>query len=104
LRQLTPGDLVAFGLIRDLIGRLPVIASLDELGVDDLLGSLHSVKGSLIQQFRNLVRFHGADLVFSNVAVREAASIALDRGRGDRLDDVYDAVKQAQGKTGLASG
>ena len=63
LRQVQPQDLQQFGLIPELVGRLPVIASLDSLGVDDLARILQTPKGSIIQQFRKLVRFHGADLV-----------------------------------------
>ena len=63
LRQVKPEDLEAFGLIPEIIGRLPVIAPLDALGVDDLARILQTPKGSLIQQFRKLVRFHGADLI-----------------------------------------
>src|SRR5271166_3420010 len=84
LRQVKPEDLEAFGLIPEIIGRLPVIAPLDALGVDDLARILHSTKGSLIQQFRKLVRFHGADLLFTDAAVREIARIALERGTGAR--------------------
>ena len=69
LRQVKPEDLEAFGLIPEIIGRLPVIAPLDALGVEDLARILQSTKGSLIQQFRKLVRFHGADLVFTEAAV-----------------------------------
>jgi hypothetical protein len=64
----------------ELIGRLPVIASLDALGVDDLARILKAPKDSLIAQFRKLVRFHGADLVFTDAAIREFARIALERG------------------------
>ena len=84
LRQVKPEDLEAFGLIPEIIGRLPVIAPLDALGVQDLARILHSTKGSLIQQFRKLVKFHGADLVFTDAAVREIARIALERGTGAR--------------------
>jgi ATP-dependent Clp protease ATP-binding subunit ClpX len=84
LRQVKPEDLEQFGLIPEIIGRLPVIAPLDALGVDDLARILQSTKGSLIQQFRKLVRFHGADLLFTDAAVREIARIALDRGTGAR--------------------
>ena len=59
LRQVKPEDLEQFGLIPEIIGRLPVIAPLDALSVDDLARILQSTKGSLIQQFRKLVRFHG---------------------------------------------
>jgi ATP-dependent Clp protease ATP-binding subunit ClpX len=84
LRQVKPEDLEQFGLIPEIIGRLPVIAPLDALGVDDLARILQSTKGSLIQQFRKLVRFHGADLLFTDAAVREIARIALQRGTGAR--------------------
>ena len=69
LRQVKPEDLEQFGLIPEIIGRLPVIAPLDALGVDDLARILQSTKRSLIQQFRKLVRFHGADLVFTDAAI-----------------------------------
>ena len=79
-----PQDLEAFGLIPEIIGRLPVIAPLDALGVEDLARILQTPKGSLIQQFRKLVRFHGADLLFTDAAIKEIAGIALERGTGAR--------------------
>jgi len=84
LRQVKPEDLEAFGLIPEIIGRLPVIAPLDALGVDDLARILQTPKNSLVQQYRKLVRFHGADLLFTDAAVKEIARIALERGRGAR--------------------
>src|SRR5208337_2676959 len=84
LRQVKPEDLEQFGLIPEIIGRLPVIATLDALGVDDLARILQSTKGSPIQQFRKLVRFHGADLMFTDAVVKEIAKIALERGTGAR--------------------
>jgi ATP-dependent Clp protease ATP-binding subunit ClpX len=84
LQQVKPEDLEAFGLIPEIIGRLPVIAPLDALGVEDLARILQTPKNSLVQQYRKLVRFHGADLVFTDAAVREIARIALNRGTGAR--------------------
>jgi ATP-dependent Clp protease ATP-binding subunit ClpX len=84
LRQVKPQDLQQFGLIPELIGRLPVIASLDPLGLDDLARILLAPKGSIIQQFRKLVGFHGADLVVTKAAVEEIAKIALERETGAR--------------------
>ncbi len=84
LSQVKPEDLEAFGLIPELIGRLPVIAPLDALGVENLARILQSTKGPLIQQFRKLVRLHNADLVFTDGAVGEIAKIALERGTGAR--------------------
>ncbi len=57
---------------------------LDALGGEDLVRILQSTKGSLIQQFRKLVRFHNADLVLTDAAIREIAKIALERGTGAR--------------------
>ena len=84
LSQVKPEDLEAFGLIPELIGRLPVIAPLDDLGVDDLVRILQFPKNSLLNQFRKLVRFHNADLVFTEGAIKEIARIALERGSGAR--------------------
>jgi ATP-dependent Clp protease ATP-binding subunit ClpX len=84
LRLVKHEDLEAFGLIPELIGRLPVIAPLDSLGVKDLARILQTRKNSLIRQLRKLVRFHGADLVFTDAAVKEIARIALERGTGAR--------------------
>jgi len=97
LRQVKPEDLEQFGLIPEIIGRLPVIAPLDALGVDDLARILQSTKGSLIQQFRKLVRFHGADLAFTDAATREIARIALARATGARglravIEEVLEGV------------
>ena len=77
-------DIVAKRLGRGEIGPLPVIATLDCLGVDDLVRVLQTPKNSLIEQFRKLVRFQTADLVFNVAAVKEFARIALQRGTGAR--------------------
>ena len=97
LCQVMPQDLEAFGLIPELIGPLPVIAALDRLGVNDLVRLLQTPTNSLIQQFRKLVRFHGADLTFTDAAVREIANIALKRGTGaggvrSVVDDVMEGT------------
>ena len=97
LRQGKPEDLVVFGLIPEIIERLPVIAALDALGVDDLARILNSTKGSLIQQFRKLVRFHHADLMLTGDSINEIARIALERGKGARgirsvIEEVLEGV------------
>jgi ATP-dependent Clp protease ATP-binding subunit ClpX len=95
LRQVKPEDLEQFGLIPEIIGRLPVIAPLDALGLDDLARILQTPKNSLVQQFRKLVKFHGADLLFTDAAVREIAQIALERGTGARgLRSVIEQVME----------
>jgi ATP-dependent Clp protease ATP-binding subunit ClpX len=97
LRQVKPEDLEQFGLIPEIIGRLPVIAPFDALGVEDLARILQTPKNSLVQQFRKLVRFHGADLMFTDAAVKEIARIALERGTGARglrsvIEEVLEGV------------
>jgi ATP-dependent Clp protease ATP-binding subunit ClpX len=73
--------------------RLHTIVSLDALGVDYLARIMQASKGSLIAQFRKLVRFQGADLVFTDAAVKETARIALERGTGARgLRPVIEAM------------
>jgi ATP-dependent Clp protease ATP-binding subunit ClpX len=67
------------------------------LGVDGLARILLAPKDSLIAQFRKLVRFHGADLVFTEAAIKEVARMALDRGTGARglrsiLEEVLEGV------------
>ena len=85
LRHVKPEDLEQFGLIPEIIGRLPVIAPLDALGIEDLARILQTPKGSLIQQFRKLVRFHNADLMFTDAAIKEIARIALDSSFHEKL-------------------
>jgi ATP-dependent Clp protease ATP-binding subunit ClpX len=103
LHQVKPEDLESFGLIPEIIGRLPVIAPLDALGVEDLARILLAPKDSLIAHYRKLVRFHGADLVFTNAAVREVVWIALDRGTGARglrsvIEEVLEGVLEPRGR------
>jgi ATP-dependent Clp protease ATP-binding subunit ClpX len=84
LRLVKPEDLEAYGLIPELIGRLAVIAPLDAPGIDDLARFLHSTEGSLVQQFRKLVKFHGAELMFTDAVVKKIAKMALQCGTGAR--------------------
>jgi ATP-dependent Clp protease ATP-binding subunit ClpX len=73
------------------------LARLRFLGVDDLARILQAPRDSLIAQFRKLVSFHGADLVFTDAAVREVAGIALERNTGARdlrlvIEEVLEGV------------
>ena len=82
-----------FGLIPELLGRLPVIATLDDLGVEDLVRILQEPKNSLIGQYRKLLEYHHAELEFTDGAIREIARIAHERGTGARgLRAVVEAV------------
>ncbi|AMV38379.1 AAA family ATPase [Planctomyces sp. SH-PL62] len=84
LRRVSPEDVEGFGLIPELIGRLPVIATLDALGVDDLVRILRGPKESLIDQYRKLLIYRQARLDFTDGAVRAIAELAHERGTDAR--------------------
>lgn len=84
LSHVQPVDVEGCGLIPELIGRLPVIATLDALGVDDLVRILREPKGSLIDQYRKLLIYRHARLEFTPGAIRAIAELAHQRGTGAR--------------------
>jgi ATP-dependent Clp protease ATP-binding subunit ClpX len=94
LRHVLPEDLQAFGMIPEFIGRLPIIATLDDLGEAELARILGDPKNALLKQYRKLLRLsHGADLEFTPSAIREVARMAHERGTGARgLRSVLEAV------------
>ena len=79
-----PSDLRAFGLIPELIGRLPVVARLHELSEDALVDVLTKPEGALVKQAQALFALEGVDLSFSDAALREIARRAATRGTGAR--------------------
>ena len=84
LRHVLPCDLEAFGMIPELLGRLPVIATLDDLGEENLAHILVDPNNALLKQFRKLMRLQGVDLEFTPGAIREVAKLAHERGTGAR--------------------
>jgi len=84
LRHVLPEDVEGFGLIPELIGRLPVIATLDDLGLEDLMRILQEPTNSLIGQYRKLLKYRQADLEITHGAIRQIALIAHQRGAGAR--------------------
>jgi ATP-dependent Clp protease ATP-binding subunit ClpX len=85
LRHVLPCDLEEFGMIPEFVDRLPIIATLDDLGQEDLVRILGDPKNALIKQYRKLLRLqHGADLEFTPGAIREIARLANERGVGAR--------------------
>lgn len=84
LRQVEPDDLMRFGLIPEFIGRLPVVASLDELDVDALVRILTEPKNAITKQFAKLFDMEGAKLVFEEKALAAMAAEALKRKTGAR--------------------
>jgi len=79
-----PEDLVKYGLIPELIGRLPVIATLRELGKDDLIRVLTEPKDALIKQYKALFALDNAKLEFEKEALEAIADMAIKRGTGAR--------------------
>jgi len=79
-----PEDLVKYGLIPELIGRLPVIATLKELSKEDLIRALTEPKDALIKQYKALFALDGAELEFEKDALEAIAEKAIKRGTGAR--------------------
>ena len=91
--QVTPEDLERYGMIPELIGRLPIIATLDQLTEADLARILVEPKDALMQQYRVLFHYDGATLEFTEDATREIAKRAKARGTGARaLRSVMEAM------------
>ncbi|MFQ3170038.1 MAG: ATP-dependent Clp protease ATP-binding subunit ClpX [Oleispira sp.] len=84
LRSVEPGDLVKYGLIPEFIGRLPVIATLDELDQDALIQILTEPKNSLVKQYQKLFDMEDAELEFRESALKAVASKAMERKIGAR--------------------
>jgi ATP-dependent Clp protease ATP-binding subunit ClpX len=84
LHHVLPEDVEGFGLIPELLGRLPIIATLDDLGVEDLVRILQEPKNSLLGQYRKLLKYHHTDLEFTDEAIREIAKMAHERHSGAR--------------------
>ena len=84
LKYVEPDDLVKYGLIPELIGRLPVVAVLDELKEEDLVRVLLEPKNSLIKQYQKLLELEGVKLRFTEGALKEIAREAIKRKTGAR--------------------
>ena len=84
LAQVRQDDLLKFGIIPELIGRLPVIATLDSLTEEDMLRILTEPKNSLIRQYKKLLSFDSIDLEFEDAALRHIAKQAIDKKIGAR--------------------
>ena len=84
LRSVEPGDLVKYGLIPEFIGRLPVIATLDELDEAALIQILTEPKNSLVKQYQKLFDMEDAELEFRESALKAVAGKAMERKIGAR--------------------
>lgn len=84
LEKIEPDDLVHFGLIPELIGRLHVIASLNELSQEDMVRILTEPKNAIIKQYQKLFAIDGVKLKFEEDALKAIAALALKRKTGAR--------------------
>lgn len=97
-------DLVKYGLVPELVGRLPILVSLDDLDIDDLVKVLTQPKNALVRQYRYLFELENVDLEFSKGALEAVAEKAKAAGSGARglrsvlegilLEPMYDLPDQ----------
>ena len=84
LAQVQPHDLLKFGIIPELVGRLPVITSLQSLTKEDLVRILKEPKNALTRQYETLFKLDNVELEFQEDALEAAAELAIDRQIGAR--------------------
>ncbi|MCL4253844.1 MAG: AAA family ATPase, partial [Anaerolineae bacterium] len=84
LRKATPEDLMQFGLIPELIGRLPVLVSIDALDREALMKILTQPKNALVKQYNHLLSLDNVELVFQETALGAAADLTIKRETGAR--------------------
>ncbi|WIM70351.1 ATP-dependent Clp protease ATP-binding subunit ClpX [Corynebacterium suedekumii] len=82
--QVRPEDLVKFGLIPEFIGRLPIVATVDNLDRESLVKVLTEPRNSLVKQYERLFEMDGVTLTFDDGSLDVIAELALDRGTGAR--------------------
>ena len=84
MKQVTPQDLVKFGIIPELVGRIPVITVLDQLDEDMMVRILREPKNSLVKQYEQIMAMDDVALEFTDEALREIARKTLERNSGAR--------------------
>jgi ATP-dependent Clp protease ATP-binding subunit ClpX len=108
LAEVQPEDLLKFGLIPELVGRLPVVAPLHELDEAALIRILVEPKNALLKQYQRFFGFEGVKLTFTDEAVRAVAQAAARRDTGARglrsiLEDIMlDIMYEIPSQTGVA--
>ena len=84
LSKVEPDDLVSFGLIPELIGRLHMIATLGEITKEAMVSILQTPKNSLVKQYKKLFEMDGVNLIFEKDSLEEIANLAIERKTGAR--------------------
>jgi ATP-dependent Clp protease ATP-binding subunit ClpX len=93
LRQVETEDLIKFGMIPEFVGRLPVVATLDDMTEEDLITILTTPRNALVKQYKKLMEMEGVKLTFTKPALQAIAAQAVKRKAGARglraiLEDV----------------
>jgi len=107
LESSRPDDLVKYGLIPEFVGRLPIIAALEDLDEEALVRILTEPKNSLVKQYEQMFKFDEVKLTFTNSALNAIAKMALDRKTGARglrsilEDSMMEIMYDAPGDEGL---
>lgn len=84
VKDVETDDLVKFGLIPELVGRLPVVCAIDELSEQDLIRILTEPKNAIVKQYKKLFELEGVELEFEEEALKEIAKKAIERKTGAR--------------------
>ena len=86
LRQVIEEDLIEFGIIPELIGRLPVIVTLDDLSEDQMMEIITQPKNAIVKQYQRMVELakDGSSLSFTETALRQIVKKAIEKGTGAR--------------------
>ena len=93
IKNLEPEDLIKYGLIPEFIGRMPIVATLEELDEKSLVKILKEPKNSLIKQYKRLFEFENANLIFKDEALLEIAKKAINKKTGARgLRSIIEAL------------
>jgi ATP-dependent Clp protease ATP-binding subunit ClpX len=107
-KEVEPEDLIKFGLIPELVGRMPVVATLDELTEDALIQILVEPKNALVKQYQRLLEMEGVELEIRRDALLSIAKKALQRKTGARglrsilEQTLLDTMFDLPGKTNVA--
>ena len=84
MQEIIAEDIQKFGIIPELIGRLPVLAALEQLTVEDLVRILKEPRNALVKQYQALLSYDDVELEFDDEALEEIASKAIERKTGAR--------------------
>ena len=83
-KDVQPHDIVKYGLIPELVGRIPAIVTLDDLNKEALVRILVEPKNSIVNQYKKLFEMDGVELLFEDEALTAIASLAIERNTGAR--------------------